>query len=52
MRSGLKGRVSKDGDVPVAILRDARKSALLRMRLSRLYRLPNSFSISLSFSST
>jgi hypothetical protein len=30
LRSGLKGRVSKDG--PNLVLRDARKSALLRMR--------------------
>jgi hypothetical protein len=32
LRSGPKGRVSKDGPDP--ILRDARKSALLRMRLT------------------
>jgi hypothetical protein len=35
LRSRAKHGVSKDGrkEVPVAILRDARKSALLRMRL-------------------
>jgi hypothetical protein len=34
LRSGLKGRVSKDSRI--RILRDARKSALLRMRQDSL----------------